>query len=74
LLADATRGKLLVHRITSEKFAAALELRRRFRDKPEISFTDLTTMAIMRELEITRVVTEDNHFLRVNLGFVTLPE
>jgi predicted nucleic acid-binding protein len=60
--------------LTTERFQAALELRKRFRDKPDISFTDLTTMAVMRELQITAVVTEDNHFLHVGMGFQRLPE
>jgi len=51
-----------------------LELRKRFRDKPDISFTDLTTMAIMRELQLELVLTQDNHFLHVGMGFRRLPE
>jgi hypothetical protein len=30
-------------------------------------------MAIMRELEISAVLTEDNHFLHVGMGFRKLP-
>jgi len=74
LLADSTRGALQIQRLTTERFQAALELRKRFSDKPDISFTDLTTMVIMRELQITAVVTEDNHFRHVGMGFQRLPE
>ena len=74
LLADSARGALQIQRLTTERFHAALELRKRFRDKPDISFTDLTTMVIMRELQIKAVVTEDNHFLHVGMGFQRLPE
>lgn len=74
LLADSARGALQIQRLTTERFQAALELRKRFQDKPDISFTDLTTMVIMRELQITAVVEEDNHFLHVGLGFQRLPE
>ena len=74
LLADSARGTLQIQRLTTERFQAALELRKRFRDKPDISFTDLTTMAVMRELQIIAVVTEDNHFLHVGMGFQRLPE
>jgi predicted nucleic acid-binding protein len=74
LLADSTRGAIQIQRLTTERFQAALELRKRFRDKPDISFTDLTTMVIMRELQISAVVTEDNHFLHVGMGFQRLPE
>jgi predicted nucleic acid-binding protein len=74
LFADATRGTLQIQRVTAERFHAALELRKRFRDKPDISFTDLTSMAIMRELQITVVVTEGGHFRQVGMGFEKLPE
>jgi predicted nucleic acid-binding protein len=73
LFRDSARGALQIEKVTSERFHAALELRKRFRDKPDISFTDLTTMAIMRELEIESVLTEDNHFLHVGMGFQRLP-
>lgn len=73
LLANAARGTLRIQRVTNERFHAALELRRRFRDKPDISFTDLTTMTIMRDLDVRAVLTEDNHFLQVGMGFERLP-
>jgi predicted nucleic acid-binding protein len=73
LFMDSARGALQIQRVTTERFYAALELRKRFRDKPDISFTDLTTMAIMRELQIAAVLTEDNHFLHVGMGFQRLP-
>lgn len=56
-------GQLTVERITSDRFASAWRLRKRFQDKPRISFTDLTSMAIMKEREITKVLTEDEHFI-----------
>ena len=37
----------------------AWELKKRFNDKPRISFADLTSMAIMAELGIQQVLTED---------------
>jgi predicted nucleic acid-binding protein len=74
LFADAARGALQIQRVTTERFHAALELRKRFRDKPDISFTDLTSMAIMRELQTKAVVTGDNHFWQVGMGFERLPE
>ena len=60
--------------ITRERFQKALELRRRFRDKSKISFTDLTSMVVMRDLGITDILTADRHFLQVNLGFRLVPE
>jgi predicted nucleic acid-binding protein len=73
LFADSARGALRIQRVTTERFHAALELRKRFRDKPDISFTDLTTMAIMRELQVAAVLTEDSHFLQVGMGFERFP-
>ena len=74
LFADAKRGALQIQRVTAARFQAALDLRKRFRDKPDISFTDLTSMAIIRELEIKAVLTEDKHFRQVGMGFEILPE
>jgi len=42
-------------------------------DKPQISFTDLTSMLIMQELNIQRILTEDAHFTQVGLGFQLEP-
>lgn len=72
LFADSTRGVLQIQKVTTERFQAALELRKRFRDKPDISFTDLMSMAIMRELQIKTVVTGDSHFQQVGMGFEML--
>ena len=59
--------------ITTSRFRKAFDLRLAFRDKPEISFTDLTSIAIMQELKITDVLTGDRHFLQVGFGFRILP-
>ena len=50
-----------------------LELRQKYYDKPKISFTDLSSMLIMKELEIEEIITADRHFLEVNLGFKLKP-
>jgi hypothetical protein len=47
--------------------------RKRFQDKPLISFTDLTSMATMPERGITRVLTENDHCLQVGMGFQKVP-
>jgi predicted nucleic acid-binding protein len=59
--------------ITPLRFHAAWTMRRQYADKPDISFVDLTSMAVMRELGITEVFTGDAHFRKVNLGFRLLP-
>lgn len=59
--------------ITEERFEKAIQLRRKYDDKPLISFTDLTSMVVMNELGITDVLTEDDHFLQVGMGFNKIP-
>lgn len=72
LLSAANAGQLIIEPVTAERFAAAWKLRKRFQDKPMISFTDLSSMAIMTERGIKRVLTDDDHFLHVGLGFEKL--
>jgi predicted nucleic acid-binding protein len=60
--------------VTRERFKAAMELRLRLADKPRISFTDLTSMVIMKEVGISEVMTADSHFLQVGMGFRALPQ
>jgi len=62
-----------IQEITGSRFSRAIELRKQFSDKPRISFTDLSTMAIMVELGITDILTADRHFTNVGLGFRALP-
>ena len=64
---------LHLERILAERFARAKALRMQLRDKPLISFTDLTTMVVMQELQLTRVVTADAHFRHVGLDFEPVP-
>jgi predicted nucleic acid-binding protein len=60
-------------RINEERFTQTEKLRSRFLDKPLISFTDLTSMVVMQELNITTILTEDAHFTHVGMGFQLLP-
>jgi predicted nucleic acid-binding protein len=73
ILAAAGTGTLVIERITSARFAEAWKLRKRFQDKPKISFTDLTSMAVMRELSVNEVLTEDEHFTHVGMNFKKVP-
>jgi predicted nucleic acid-binding protein len=59
--------------VTPERFRDAWRLRLRYRDKPRISFTDLASFVVMRELGMQRVLTADAHFEQVGMGFVRLP-
>lgn len=73
LFAAGTLGHLIVERVTSDRFSAAWRLRKQFQDKPRISFTDLTSMVIMQERGISQVLTEDEHFVQVGMGFSKVP-
>ena len=66
-------GTLAVESVGPERFAGSKALRLRLRDKPGISFTDVTTMVVMHELRLTRIVTADEHFRHVGMGFELLP-
>lgn len=66
-------GLLDIEHVTPERFQQAWRLRLRYRDKPRISFTDLTSFVIMRELGLQQVLTGDAHFEQVGLGFARLP-
>lgn len=70
----AEQGRLTIERITSSRFASAWKLRQRYKDKPRISFTDLTSMVIMEERRLSRIITEDEHFHHVGMGFQKVPE
>ena len=74
ILGAAVLGQLRVERVTPDHFSAAWELRKRFQDKPTISFTDLVSMAIMAERGIHQVLTEDDHFIQVGMGFSRIPQ
>lgn len=66
-------GSLALEPVGVSRFAEAKALRLRLRDKPDISFTDLTTMVVMQEVRLTRILTADEHFRHVGLGFHLLP-
>jgi len=66
-------GSLAVESVGPARFGEAKRLRLRLRDKPTISFTDLTTMVVMQEIGLTCILTADEHFRHVGMGFQLLP-
>ncbi len=66
-------GRLVIERVTSECFTTAWELRKRLQGKPKISFTDLTSMVIMRDRNIKKVLTDDDHFTHVGMDLQKIP-
>ena len=73
ILKSAEEKFITIERISSDRFAEAWKLRQRFQDKPDISFTDLTSMIVMKERHIKQVLTEDVHFQQVGMGFQIVP-
>jgi predicted nucleic acid-binding protein len=66
-------GYVLVEWITPERFEKAKKLRLRYQDKTKISFTDLTSMVLMKEHSIEGIITEDEHFQHVGMSFQLKP-
>ena len=73
LIAAFSTSNFHLIRINEERFTQTEKLRSRFLDKPLISFTDLTSMVVMQELNITKILTEDAHFTHVGIDFQLLP-
>jgi predicted nucleic acid-binding protein len=71
---EASESNLVkIERITPERFQAAWQLRLRYRDKPRISFTDLTSFVVMKEMHLISVISGDAHFEHAGLGFRRIP-
>src|SRR5438552_13057244 len=62
--------RLRWERVESDRFEKARHLFFQHRDK-DLSFTVCTSIALMRELKLTTVITTDRHFQQV--GFEVLP-
>lgn len=69
----AQTGNLNLEWITPESFAKTQALRLKLQDKPNISFTDLSSMSVMAALKISTVLTGDAHFMHVGMGFQVVP-
>jgi predicted nucleic acid-binding protein len=63
-------ARLRWERVDADRFERARNVFFRYRDK-DLSFTDCTSIAIMRELKLKTVITTDRHFHQV--GFAVMP-
>ena len=59
--------------ITADRFESTHKMRIKYLDKPQISFTDLSSMVVMKELGISLILTGDDHFSQVGMGFIKVP-
>lgn len=72
ILAAKTSGRIIVEKISDDRWAAAWKLCKKLGDKPDISFVDITSFVVMKELKIYEALTADRHFEFVGMGFKRL--
>jgi predicted nucleic acid-binding protein len=66
-------GTYQLELISPSRFERAWQMRRKYKDKSDISFVDFTSMVVMQDLRITDIFTGDADFQQVGLGFHLLP-
>jgi predicted nucleic acid-binding protein len=67
------KGVLSVERVDWSRFEKTLSMRLKYSDKPDISFTDLSSMVVMEKLAIKAIITADPHFQHVGKIFQIVP-
>jgi len=67
------QGYLTLEWVGPSRFKEAKALRLKFDDKPRISFTDLTSMVVMKELGVKSILTDDDHFVQLGFDFEKMP-
>lgn len=72
ILEAAALGTVTIETISPERFAKAWILRKKYRDKPTISFTDFASFVVMQELNVAHVLTDDHHFEQAGLDFIRI--
>ncbi|OHD08779.1 MAG: hypothetical protein A2Y41_10095 [Spirochaetes bacterium GWB1_36_13] len=58
--------------VNKDIFEDAVQMKLKYKDKLDISFTDLTTISIMKSFKINNIITEDKHFQDIGLGLNAL--
>jgi predicted nucleic acid-binding protein len=73
ILTAVKNGELVIEKISEDRFQRSWQLRKRLKDKPDISFTDITSMIVMQELLIPYILTDDDHFKYTGFNFIKIP-
>lgn len=68
------KNRVHLKTVGPDQMQAAWTLRKTYLDKPTISFADFTSMVVMQESNIDQVMTDDDHFEHVGLGFQKVPD
>ena len=69
LLYAAKEDRIILIKIDDERWKKTWQLTKKLIDKPYISFVDVSSFVVMKELGISEVLTADGHFEDVGLGF-----
>jgi predicted nucleic acid-binding protein len=72
ILQTSSVGALTIVHINKELFLKAWALRLKYKDKPNISFVDFSSFAVMHEYKVKEVITGDKHFEEVGMGFMRI--
>ena len=72
LLAAQNNNRIVVERISEERWQTAWKLSKKFADKPDISFADFTSFVVMKEVRISEALTADRHYEMIGMGFSKL--
>lgn len=65
-------SRIILERVDERRWAKAWELGKKYNDKPYVSFFDLSSFVVMKDLRITDVLTNDKHFEEMGMGFKKL--
>jgi len=73
LFREAETGAVRLIHVSQDQFHRAWLLRKKYHDKPDISFVDFTSMTVMQDLGVRDVFSGDSHFHHVGLGCGLFP-
>lgn len=71
-LLAAKEGKIMLERIDERRWTKAWEMSKKYNDKPYISFVDFTSFVVMKDINVSDVLTADKHFEDIGMGFKKL--